>query len=70
MKILLRHFGTATAIFQTAPHILAGVRGIGDTQAQAIAGFKDFRAQKKSGRSWTDIRSAPFSSPIRSIPPG
>ncbi|HZE84289.1 MAG TPA: DNA-processing protein DprA [Puia sp.] len=65
MKILLRHFGTATAIFQTAPHILAGVRGIGDTQAQAIAGFKDFRGAEKE-RAFLDrykIRTIFFTDP-------
>ncbi|HMH20435.1 MAG TPA: DNA-processing protein DprA [Puia sp.] len=47
MRILMTRFGTAAAIFRTAPHILGKIRGIGNIRVKAISEFKDFQAAEK-----------------------
>src|SRR6476659_10240354 len=46
-RILVQHFGPASAIFKASHHALEKIEGIGEIRARSITQFKSFAAAKK-----------------------
>ena len=49
-KILVHHFGEASAIFKAPTQLLEKIEGIGSVRAQSIKSFKDFKTAEDEAR--------------------
>ena len=46
-RILVQHFGSASAIFKASEHSLEKIEGIGEVRARSIRKFTDFNSAEK-----------------------
>jgi DNA processing protein len=59
-RLLVQHFGEASAIFKASKKVLESIEGIGTVRAAAIQGFRDFEAAEREIRFLEQYKITPL----------